>query len=658
MAAGPSYKRSSNTLQDSAVKSLKTNRIVFVPNANDAKSNENENLHLVNWEATETAIFQKQYLLLMGVMLLVLLVYTLRVWHLQVLQGARYRYQSENNRIRLEDISAPRGIIFDRNGTPLVENRPAYHLLLVREDVADINRIIQDVAQFCGKNPEDFLGVLEASKNIPKFVPIRLLADVDRDCLAKIEAQRIRLPGVMVQLEPKREYKWNGTAAHLIGYLSEITESELNSEAYQDYYAGENVGKFGIEKAFEKYLHGKRGGRQVEVDAVGRRMRLLDEALPIPGRNLWLTVDVELQKTAEACLQDKVGSIVALDPRNGAVLALASKPSFDQEQFVRGLTSEEWRKLSRDPDHPLLNRAFGAAYPPGSTYKPIVALAALQEGIMSPGSAVYCPGYYYFVNRKYRCWRDRGHGSMNMHNAIVQSCDTYFYQTGLRLGVDKIAQYARLFGLGQKTEIGLPGENAGLIPTSWWKKQAIGVPWQKGETLSIAIGQGFDLTTPLQMALAYAAIANGGKLWQPYVVRRIEGSNLEEVDEIKSNLKTTIQIEGRHFETVQKALLGVVEEGRGTAHGIKAPAILIAGKTGTAQVVRLADGVNRKLAAKNAKEKEQDHAWFVGYAPADNPQIVVSALVEHGGHGSSVAAPLVQQVILAYLGKKMEQPGP
>ncbi len=640
------------------MKSLKMNRLMFLSNSDDRRDNEGENLHLVNWEATETAIFQKQYLLLMAVMLLVLLVYLLRVWHLQVLQGAKYRYQSENNRIRLEDIPAPRGIIFDRNGTPLVENRPAYHLLLVREDVKDMNQTVREVARLCGKNPEDFLNVLEANKNVPKFVPVRLLADIDRDCLAKIEAQRIRLPGVMVQLEPKREYKWNGTAAHLIGYLSEITENELNSEAYQGYYAGEDVGKFGIEKTFEKYLHGKRGGRQVEVDAVGRRMRLLDEALPIPGRNLWLTLDVELQKTAEACLQDKVGAIVALDPRNGAILALASKPSFDQEQFIRGLTSEEWRKLSRDPDHPLLNRGFGAAYPPGSTYKPLVALAALQEGTMKPDSSIYCPGFFYFVNRKYRCWRDRGHGAMNMHNAIVQSCDTYFYQTGMRLGVDKIAQYAKWFGLGAKTGIGLPGEHPGLIPTSWWKKQAIGVPWQKGETLSIAIGQGFDLVTPLQMALAYAAIANGGKLWQPYVVRRIEGSNLEEVDEIKSNLKNKIPIEPRYFETVQKGLLGVVEESRGTAHAIKDASVLIAGKTGTAQVVRLADGVNRKLAAKNAKEEELDHAWFVGYAPADDPQIVVSALIEHGGHGSSVAAPLVQQVILAYLGKKVEKTEP
>jgi penicillin-binding protein 2 len=635
-------------------RAVKVNKLVLIADSEEKKNHGGESLHLVNWEATESVVFHKQYLFLIAFMLLVLMVYLLRVWHLQVLQGAKYRYQSENNRIRLEDIPSPRGIIFDRNGVPLVENRPAYHLLLVREDVTDLAQTIREVAKLCDRSPESFHAVIEANRTVPKFVPIRLIADLDRDCLARIEAQRIRLPGVIIQLEPKREYKWNGTAAHLIGYLSEITENELNSDPYKGYYAGEDVGKFGIEKAFEKYLHGRRGGRQVEVDAVGRRMRLLDEALPIPGRNLWLTVDIELQKTAEACLEGRVGSIVALDPRNGAILALASNPTFDQEQFIRGLSLEKWRALSQDPDHPLLNRGIGSAYPPGSTYKPFVALAALQEGLMKPDSTVYCPGYYFFANRKYRCWRDRGHGTMNLHNALVQSCDTYFYQTGLRLGVDKIAHYAKGFGLGQKTEIGLPGEHPGLIPTSWWKKQATGIPWQKGETLSISIGQGFDLTSPLQMALAYSALANGGKVWQPYVVRRIEGSNLEEVDEIKSNLKQTINIEPHYFAAVQKGLLGVVEEPRGTAHGIRDHSVKIAGKTGTAQVVRMADGVDRKVAAKKAKAKEQDHAWFVGYATAEDPEIVVCALIEHGGHGSSTAAPLVQKVILAHFGREVE----
>jgi penicillin-binding protein 2 len=617
-----------------------------------------ENLKQFNWEVAEASTFQKHYLLLMLLVLAVLFIYVLRLWHLQVVQGHKYRYQSENNRIRLEDIPAPRGIIFDRNGVPLVENRPAYHLQLIREDVQDLSQTLQELARLTGRSAEEFQEVIEANRQLPKFVPIRLAADLDRDCLARIEAQRVRLPGVVIQLEPKREYRCNGSAAHLIGYLSEITEAELKSEVYQGYVMGEDVGKFGVESAFEKYLHGRRGGRQVEVDAIGRRRRVLDEVLPISGRNIWLTIDMDLQRAAEACLEGRVGSIVAIDPNSGAVLALASNPVFDQEKFIRGLKKEEWLALSKDRTHPLLNRAIGAAYPPGSTFKPFVALAALQEGLISPETTISCPGYFPFGNRRYRCWRDHGHGAVQLERAIVESCDVYFYQTGMRLGVDRISQYARYFGLGEKTGIGLNGEHPGLMPTSAWKRQALGVPWQKGETLSVAIGQGFDLATPLQMALSYSAIANGGKLWQPFVVKRIEGNGPSEVDDIKPRLKRKIPVDARYFQLVQKGLLGVVDEARGTAHGIRHKAVSIAGKTGTAQVVGLAEGANRKLLEKITKHKDRDHAWFVGYAPAEQPQIVVSAIVEHGGHGSSAAAPLVRKVLLSFLGHEVEDVPP
>jgi penicillin-binding protein 2 len=614
-----------------------------------SRKKKKDNLLLVNWEMAETALFQKQYFLLAGLMLLVLLVYMVRMWHLQILEGSKYRYQSENNRIRLEDIHAPRGIIFDRNGTPLVENRPAYHLLLIREDVRDMGQTIKEIARMSGRPAEEFHAILESNKNTPKFLPLRLLSDLDRDCLARIEAQRVRLPGVFVQLEPKREYRWNGTAAHLIGYLSEITEAELRNEAYQGYFMGENIGRFGVEGAFEKHLHGKRGGRQVEVDAIGRRMRLLDEVLPISGRNLWLTIDIELQKVAETCLEGRVGSIVALDPNTGAILAMANTPTFDQEKFIRGLSKPEWQALSKDPNHPLLNRSMGASYPPGSTYKAFIALAALSEGVVTPDTPFHCPGFLSFAGRDYHCWRHGGHGSVSLLPAIIQSCDVYFYNCGMRLGVDRIAQYANYFGLGEKTGIGLSGELSGLIPTSAWKKQTYNVPWQKGETLSIAIGQGFDLVTPLQLTLGYAAIANGGRLWSPFVVRRIEGNSAEKLDEIKGKVRRKIPIDPRHFDLVKKGLMGVVEDARGTAHGIKAKSYLTAGKTGTAQVIPLGDGPGRKN-PNISKDQYKDHAWFVGYAPADNPQIVVGAVVEHGGHGSSAAAPLVQKVISAFMG--------
>jgi penicillin-binding protein 2 len=618
----------------------------------ETKTRKHSGLRLITWETADTGSFLKQHVLTLGLMLLLFMVYLVRMWHLQVLQGPSYRYQSENNRLRLEEIAAPRGIIFDKNGIPLVENRPAYHLLLIPEDVQDLDQTVRELARLCERNPDDFAAIVESYRGSPKFMPIRLASDLDRDCLARIESQRIRLPGVVIQLEPKREYRWNGSAAHLIGYLSEITENELRNEKYKGYYPGEDIGKFGVEGAFERFLHGKRGGRQVEVDAIGRRLRLLDEVLPMPGRNLWLTVDMELQKFVESIFQGKTGAIVAVEPASGAVLAFVSNPSFDQETFVRGLTKDEWQTLSKDPSHPLLNRCSGAAYPPGSTYKPFVALGALKEGLITPTSTFSCPGYYQYGDRQYRCWRDQGHGAISVENALIQSCDVFFYNAGMKLGVDRLAQYANMFGLGERSGIGLQGEHPGLIPTSWWKKQATGVPWQKGETLSISIGQGFDLATPLQMATAYAAIANGGKLWQPYVVRRIEGSRPDETDEVKGKLRRKIPIDQRFFDLVRKGLMGVVEDDRGTGHLIRDKSVQMAGKTGTAQVVGVAQGANRKLLERLAKARDRDHAWFVGYAPANDPQICVAAIVEHGGHGASVAAPLVQKVILNYLSSR------
>ncbi|MFP5214125.1 MAG: penicillin-binding protein 2 [Acidobacteriota bacterium] len=617
--------------------------------AKKKNKNAKDTLQLMNWEATEAAVFNRQYLLLAGIMLLFLMGYSLRLWHLQVLQGETYRYQSENNRVRLEEIPAPRGIIYDRNGVPLVDNRPAYHLLLIREDVEDLPQTLAEVSKLIGRNVQELQAMVDAAKTTPKFVPIRLASDLDRDALARVEAQRVRLPGVTIQVEPKREYTMNGTAPHLIGYLSEITETELKSDQYKGYYAGEDIGKFGVEAAFEQYLHGRRGAREVEVNAVGRRMRVLHEKPPSSGKSLWLTLDIELQKVAEAALEGKTGAIVALDPTNGAVLAMASRPTFDQERFIRGLTREEWNAMSKDPEHPLMNRCIGAAYPPGSTYKPFVALAALKEGVVSVDTSFNCPGFFQFADRKYRCWRDRGHGGVDVERALIQSCDVYFYQSGMRLGVDKIAQWVTQFGLGERTGLGLSGEHPGLIPTQAWKKKATGVPWQKGETISISIGQGFDLATPIQMALGYCAIANGGTVWQPFVVKRIEGDSAEESNDFRGKVKRKLSFDPKHMAIVQKGLMEVVEDERGTAHASRDKSFVMAGKTGTAQVVKLAEGVSRKLLEKLAKAKDRDHAWFVGYAPANDPKIAVATIVEHGGHGASVAAPVVSKVIGAYL---------
>ncbi len=604
---------------------------------------------LLNMENAESPSYKKQYVAFFAVMLLVMMVYLARLWYLQVLRGQYYRYQSQNNSIRIEDVEAPRGIIFDRNGVPIVENRPAYDVMLVREDVKNLKGTIDELARLCRCSPSDLFSVIDADKTTPDFDPIRLVPDIDRNCLARVEAELIRLPGVEIEIEPKRSYNFDGTAAHLIGYLSQITEAELKSGKYQGYNGGEDIGKMGIEYSFEKYLHGVMGHREVEVDAIGRIVRLLKEQPPVAGRNLWLTIDMDAERTAVDALAGKVGAIVAVDPDNGQVLAFASDPTYDQDMFVNGMSQREWLALLKDPSHPLLDRVCGAAYPPGSTYKPMVALAALQCGVITPSTTFFCPGYLSFGGRKYHCWRKGGHGTISVERALIQSCDVFFYHTGLNLGVDRIAKYVKMFGLGQKTGIDIPGENPGLVPSSSWKRRVTGHPWEKGETLSIAIGQGYDLATPLQMAMAYSAIGNGGKLWTPYVVKRIEGLAPGSVAGIVPRLKRQIPIEQRWFAVVQKALSEVVSDPHGTAHEVYDPAVPIAGKTGTAQVV----GLDHEPHG-NANKNDRDDAWFVGFAPAFDPKICVAVIIEHGGHGGSAAAPMVQKVIMAYLKSKHE----
>lgn len=611
-------------------------------------------LQLIAWEADERTVFERQYRLIALFAFAVLAVYIVQLWYLQVVKGPYYRTRSENNRIRTETIRSPRGIIFDRNGVPLVENRPAFHLMLVREDIRDgetLNSVLRDVSALSGKSTAELASVLEANKGKRRFEPIRLVADIDRDTLARIEARRLRLPGVYVEVEPRRGYKFSGTAAHLVGYLGEISEEELKKDAYREYQSGDFIGKGGVEKSLEKFLRGQSGWRQVEVDALGRHIRSLQERLPIPGRDMWLTVDLDLQREAEECLKGKAGAIVAVDPKSGEILALASTPSFDQERFVRGMNAEEWKRFIADASHPLLNRAVSSAYPPGSTYKPFVAVAALEEGIVAPTSVISCPGFYPFAGRRYRCWRDSGHGAVDLHRAIVESCDVYFYSVGMKLGVDTIAAYAKMFGFGEPSGVELPSERSGLIPTRDWKLSATGIPWQKGETLSIAIGQGFDQVTPLQAAMAYAALVNGGVLWTPKLVTRIEAADDGDTDVVKPKVRRKLPVRKETLELVKKGLVGVVNEGRGTAHGIALKEVVLGGKTGTAQVVRMGENVNRKAHQRSLAEHERDHAWFVGFAPAEKPEIVVAVIVEHGGHGSSGAAPLAQRVIRKYLEK-------
>ncbi|MBW1975334.1 MAG: penicillin-binding protein 2 [Deltaproteobacteria bacterium] len=594
--------------------------------------------------ASKYVVLRNVYFII-GCCVAAIFLYIGKLYYYQVVKGEQFREQSENNRTRLEEIPSPRGIIYDRYGRVLVDNRPAFHIYLVREDI-NVPVIVKRVAHLCSVNFEDLMEEVKRQSNIPRCNPVRLITDVDRDCVAKVEAHLHQLPGVFVSVEPVRFYRFGKILAHTLGYLGEITEDELKRPEYREYKRGSWIGKTGLEKVLEQELKGVDGIRVVEVDALGRRLRTLEEKAPIPGRAVWLTLDVELQRVAAEALQGVEGAIVAMDVKTGAIRALVSNPSYDPNAFIKGLSAKEWNELNKNPDHPLVNRAIQAAYPPGSTFKPFVAMAALESGVSSYKDTAFCPGFYRLGRRSYRCWKRGGHGWVDMYRAIVESCDVYFYQLGLKLGVDRIAEYARLFGFGDYTGIELPGERKGLIPTSKWKEKHLKEPWQKGETLSVAIGQGYVLVTPIQLAVAYAAIANNGRRLVPYIVDRVEGKGFYRIT--RNTEAKRLPLSKSNISFIKKALLGVVKELKGTAHGIWDETLPIAGKTGTAQVIRLSD----RTRGENIPKHLRDHAWFIGYAPAHDPEIVVVAIVEHGGHGSSAAAPIVKKVIDFYFMEK------
>ena len=583
----------------------------------------------------------------------VFVVLLLRLWFLQIIRGESYRNLSENNRIRLEDIAPTRGIIYDRYGRILVDNRPAFKLAIIPEDVSDLQQALSKVSRILEVEQAQLKEKMRsAPKGVP-FRPILLNRDMTRDQVAAVETHRFNIPGVMVQIEPRRSYERPSFAAHLIGYLGEIGEAQLKKRQNQGYKLGDYLGRYGVEMEWEVDLKGQRGGRQVEADAAGRRLRILREISPKPGHNLVLTLDTQLQLEVERALEGKAGAIVAMESNTGDILAMASSPAFDQNQFVRGFKPGEWQAIVDNPLHPMENKSIQGQYPLGSTFKPVVLAAALEEGVVDPETELTCTGEYQLGNRVYRCWKKRGHGQIALHQALVQSCDIYFYQLGQRLGVDKMAAYARRFRLGSRTEVRLNNEAVGLVPTSQWKFKRFGVRWQKGEDLVLVIGQGFLLATPIQMSVLYGAIANGGVFVRPRVVMRVEDADGGLVEKVQPEAVGKLSLGPSTLSFLRGALEGVVQELHGTGRAAqlrgKLSGIRVAGKTGTAQVVRVAD--DREEEEQDVSQVPydfRDHAWFVAYAPAEAPEIVVTVLVEHGGHGGSAAAPLARQVMEAY----------
>jgi penicillin-binding protein 2 len=573
-----------------------------------------------------------------GVALAILCLFSLlvlRLWFLQLVQGEEMRQRSETNRIRLQDLPPWRGMILDRSGQVLVANRPSYEMAVILEDVPDTALLARRLGTLLRLEAYQLAAQLENARAAGQSW-VRLRGDLTWEEMALVETFQPELPGVLIQVQPKREYRHPGLAAHALVYLGDITDAQIKSGRFPGYKMADYLGKCGVELAWESYLRGKRGYRRIEVDAYGRELGQLDQIFPSPGANIHLTLDLKLQQEAEACLAGKVGAIVAVDPRNGKVLAMASSPSYSQEAFERGLTLKEWQKLSTHKDHPLENRVLKGQYPPGSTFKIVMATAGLEEKVITPATVISCSGALPFGNHVFHCWRKGGHGGMNLHSALVQSCDIYFYTVGRRLGIERIAKWSRRFGLGQVSGLLLDKEMPGLVASSAWKLGRFKAPWQEGDTLSVAIGQGYNLTTPLQMAQVAAAIANGGVLYEPQMVEKVESAAGEILFQAQPVEKSRLEAKPKTIEAVQKGLRGVVAEGTGKA--AKLPQVEVAGKTGTSQVVALEK-------EKKGLQGTQNHAWFVAYAPASRPQIAVAVLVEHGGGGGAVAAPLARRVL-------------
>jgi penicillin-binding protein 2 len=588
-----------------------------------------------------------------------------RLWFLQILQGESLRGLSENNRLRLLDVPPSRGLIFDAKGRLLADNRPGFSLAVIPEDVGDWDQLASRLEKLVGITPEEIRKVREAAQGHPPFKAIRLRSHLDREQLAMLETFRYELAGLKVQVEHRRSYLAARETAHVIGYLGEINQPELSASAKGVYRLGDYVGRYGLEKSRERVLHGKRGARQVEVDALGRELNLLDEVDAVQGHNLTLTIDLDLQRAAQAALGDEVGAVVAMDPKNGQVFCLYSSPSFDQNTFITGMSSRMWESLSHDPFHPLKDRAISGLYPPGSTYKIITAAAGLAEGVITPSTIINCPGEIPFGRRTYKCWalKKGGHGNVDLHRALRESCDVYFYRVGMRVGVERLAKYARAFGLGRPTGVPLGSESSGLVPDNEWKKKRFGEPWQDGETLSLSIGQGFNLTTPIQLARMVSVIANGGRLVTPTLVKTVHPNDGSEPVPEPMGMVSRVPVSPKDIQLIHQGLTAVVNEPGGTASATRLPGIQVAGKTGTSQIVSLA--IEKAYGHEiNLPWKYKNHALFVGYAPAEDPTIAVAVVVEHGGHGGSDAAPMARKVMETFFGvtprpsKPKDVPGP
>ncbi|MEW6335002.1 MAG: penicillin-binding protein 2 [Thermodesulfobacteriota bacterium] len=606
----------------------------------------------------EPGHFRKKFNVLLILIFVALTVIVMRMWYLQVFMGDELLQRSENNSVRLRKIKAMRGLILDTRRQVLVANQPSFDLVYIPNRTRDMTRTIERIKTLFEPRSLTLPSLGALTGRVKPLVPVVLERNISMEKVAVVETHALELPGVVVEVTPVRQYLYGETAAQVIGFTGEVSREELDQDLEERLTPGDAIGKFGIEKFLDSHLRGNNGAEQIEVNAAGKAVRSLGKIPSVTGGNVVLTIDAALQEVAWKALDNRPGALVAMDPRNGAVLALVSSPSFNPNLFNSGISHGDWERLANDRRHPMENRSISGQYPPASTYKPVVAAAALEEGLISPETSFYCNGAFQMGDRAFRCWQEKGHGHVNLHRAIVESCDVYFYQVGKMLGVDKIGAYARAFGLGSPLGIDLTREKSGLVPTKQWKLSRLKAPWHVGETISLSIGQGYNLITPLQLANLYATLANGGTLYRPRLAKQLESMDGLVVKVFESEKLGTLPVSPRNIRIINQALWGVVNDKGGTGYVLKRKEADVAGKTGTAQVIGMPQDEKARR-TRRVSADFRDHALFACFAPHSHPEIAVAVILEHAGHGGAAAAPVARKFIDAYFGRvKTPQPLP
>ncbi len=585
-----------------------------------------------------------------------------RLWYLQIYQGELFYKFSLENRLRKEVIKAPRGMIFSRNSEMLIHNIPRFDAVIIPQYLKNKKVTLQRLSKVLEMSEDEIQSILVKNRTQARYRAVTIKKNISLKEVSVIETENSKMPGVRVQTFISREYRDGNAGAHLLGYISEINQRQLpryRKRDGHDYKLGDFIGQAGVEEKYDLDLRGDDGYEFVEVDARGRMRRNLrsnvlfagiENKEATPGNNIRLTIDRDMQLSAFKALEGKVGAAVAVDVRTGEILSMVSRPAFDPTKFSRGLTKEYWDSLVEDENNPLRDRTIQEHYPPGSTFKPITAIAALEEKIVKPDQELKCGPTFRLGRRIFHDWKKNGHGPTDVYKALKRSVDVYFYQIATQLDIDKLAEYANMFGLGEKTGIPLSRETSGLIPTKEWKLKRSGEEWQLGETVSCVIGQSYVLATPLQLAMAYASIANGGTLYRPHLIKEIFSNNGEIVKKFEPEVVHQAKVSEETLKAIRKGLYQVANDPEGTAFWYKGFGLQMAGKTGTAQVRSM---TSKELFSKceEMPYKDRNHGLFVGYAPYDNPQVAVAAVVEHGCHGSSAAAPVVRDIITTYMKK-------